>query len=193
MKRRRTTLLEVVDRLVVILLGLALIAAGGAILAIALDLIETPDLSGIAEDVLAQLEAWPEAAVIAVAAIVAILGAAFSIRHLLPARQRRTVSELKLPSEGRHRTELRGRALTKAVEADLGRLPSVRSSNASLVAADPPSLDVKVTTSLTCDLDELREHVAGVADRLDEALARSDVRMRIRIGFVGGGSGSRVE
>jgi hypothetical protein len=193
MKRRRTTLLEVVDRLVVILLGLALIAAGGAILAIALDLIETPDLSGTAEDVLAQLEAWPEAAVIAVAAIVAILGAAFSIRHLLPARQRRTVSELKLPSEGRHRTELRGRALTKAVEADLGRLPSVRNSNASLVAADPPSLDVKVTTSLTCDLDELREHVAGVADRLDEALARSDVRMRIRIGFVGGGSGSRVE
>lgn len=194
MKRRRTTLLEVVDRLVVILLGLALIAAGAAILAIALDLLDLPDLTGIAETGLEQLEAWPEAAVIAVAAIVAILGAAFAIRHLLPAHQRRTVSELTLPSgQGQHRTEVRGRALTKVVEADLERLPSIRNSNASLVDADPPSLDVKVTTSLASDLDELREHVAGVAERLDTALARSDVRMRVRIGFVGGGTDSRVD
>jgi hypothetical protein len=193
MKRRRTTLLEVVDRLVVILLGLALVAAGAAILAIALDLLEPPDLSGMAETALDQLEAWPAAAVIIVAAVVAILGAAFSIRHLLPAHQQRGVNELRLPSgEGRHRTEVRGRALSKVVEADLGRLPSVRDSSARLVSADPPAIDAKVTASLSCDLDELREHVAGVAERLERALGRSDVRMRVRIGFVGA-SESRVE
>jgi hypothetical protein len=193
MKRRRTTLLEVVDRLVVILLGLALVAAGAAILAIALDLLEPPDLSGMAETALEQLEAWPAAAVIIVAAVVAILGAAFSIRHLLPAHQQRGVNELRLPSgEGRHRTEVRGRALSKVVEADLGRLPSVRDSSARLVSADPPAIDAKVTASLSCDLDELREHVAGVAERLERALGRSDVRMRVRIGFVGA-SESRVE
>jgi hypothetical protein len=193
MKRRRTTLLEVVDRLVVTLVGLALVAAGAAILAIALGLLDPPDLSGIAETGLEQLEAWPVAAVIAVAAIVAILGAGFSIRHLLPAHQQRGVNDLKLPSgEGRHRTEVRGQALSKVVEADLGRLPSVRDSSARLVSAEPPSIDAKVTTSLSCDLDELREHVAGVAERLEGALGRSDVRMRVRIGFIGA-SESRVE
>jgi hypothetical protein len=193
MKRRRITFLEVVDRVVVIVVGLALVAAGVAILAIALDLLEPPDLTGIAETALDQLEAWPDAAVIAVAAVVAILGAAFSIRHLLPARQQRAVNELRLPSgDGRHRTEVRGRALAKAIEADLGRLPSVRSSSARLVSAEPPAVDAKVTTSLACDLDELREHVAGVVERLEGALGRSDVRMRVRIGFVGS-SESRVD
>lgn len=193
MKPRRTTLLEVVDRVVVTLVGLALVAAGAAILAIALDLLEPPDLTGIAETALEQLEAWPAAAVIAVAAVVAILGAAFSIRHLLPAHQQRAVSELTLPSgEGRHRTEVRGRALSKAIETDLGRLPSVRSSSARLVSANPPAVDARVTTSLSCDLDELREHVAGVAERLEGALGRSDVRMRVQISFVGAPQ-SRVE
>lgn len=193
MKRRRTTFLEVVDRVVVTLVGLALVAAGTAILAIALDLLEPPDLTGLAETALEQLEAWPEAAVIAVAAIVAILGAAYSIRHLLPAHQQRAVSELKLPSgEGRHRTEVRGRALSKVIETDLGRLSSVLDSSARLLSADPPAVDAKVTTSLSCDLDELREHVAGVTERLERALGRSDVRMRVRIGFVGA-SESRVE
>jgi hypothetical protein len=193
MKRRRITLLEVVDRLVVTLVGLALVAAGAAILAIALGLLELPDLTGIAETALEQLEARPAAAVIAVAAIVAILGAAYAIRHLAPAYRPGAVNELKLPSgEGRHRTEVRGRALSKVVEADLGRLPSVRNSSARLVSADPPALDAKVTTSLSCDLDELREHVAGVVERLERALGRSDVRMRVRIGFVGAAE-SRVE
>jgi hypothetical protein len=193
MKRRRTTFLEVVDRLVVTLIGLALVAAGAAILAIAFDLLEPPDLTGMAETALEQLRAWPAAAVIAVAAVVAILGAAFAIRHLLPAHQPRGVNELTLPSgEGRHRTEIRGRALSKVVEADLGRLPSVRSSSARLVSADPPAVDAKVTISLSCDLDELREHVGGVVERLDGALGRSDVRMRVQIGFVGA-SESRVE
>lgn len=193
MKRRRTTLLEVVDRVVVILVGLALVAAGVAILAIALDLLEPPDLSGMAETALEQLEAWPDAAVIGVAAVVAILGAAFSIRHLLPAQQQRAITELRLPSgEGRHRTEVSGRALSKVVEADLGRLPSVRDSSARLVSADPPALDAKVTTSLSCDLNELREDVAEVVQRLEHALGRSDVRLRVRIGFVGA-SESRVE
>ncbi|WP_052669138.1 hypothetical protein [Nitriliruptor alkaliphilus] len=193
MKRRRTTLLEVVDRLVVILVGLALVAAGTAILAIVLNLLAPPDLTGMTETALEQLEAWPDVAVIAVAAVVAILGAAFAIRHLLPAHQQRGVNELRLPSgEEPHRTEVRGRALSKVIETDLGRLPSVRNSSARLVSADPPSFDAKVTTSLACDLDELREHVAGVAERMDRALGRSDVLMRVRIGFVSA-SESRVE
>ncbi len=193
MKRRRTTLLEVTDRLVVILVGLALSAAGAAILAIALDLLEPPDLTGMADTALEQLEAWPAVAVVLVAAVVAILGAAFAIRHLLPAHQQQAVSELKLPSgEGRHHTEVRGRSLSKAVETDLGRLPGVRDSSARLVSADPPAIDAKVTTSLACDLDELREHIAGVAERLERALGRSDVLMRVRIGFVDA-SESRVE
>jgi hypothetical protein len=193
MKRRRTTFLEVVDRVVVILVGLALIAGGAATLAIALDVLEAPDLRGIAETALEQLEAWPDAAVIVVAAVVAILGAAYSIRHLLPAHQQRAVSEVRLPSgEGRHRTEVQGGALSKVIETDLGRLPSVRSSSARLVAADPPSVDAKVTTTLSCDLDELREHVAEVVERLEGALGRSDVRMRVRIGFVDAAE-SRVE
>lgn len=194
MKRRRTTFVEVVDRVVVLLVGLALVAAGAGILAIALDLLEPPDLAGMAETALEQLEVWPEAAVIAVAAVVAILGAAFSIRHLLPARRPNAVSELTLPSEqGRqHRTTVRGRALSKAIEADLGRLPSVRNSSARLVSAEPPAVDAKVTISLSCDMDELRDHVAGVTERMEGALGRSDVRMRVRIGFVGA-SESRVE
>lgn len=193
MKPRRTTFLEVVDRVVVTVVGLALVAAGAAILAIALDLLAPPDLTGIAETTLEQLEAWPAAAVVAVAAVVAILGAVFSIRHLLPAHQQRAVSELTLPSgEGRHRTEVQGRALSKVVEADLGRLPSVRSSTARLVSTDPPAIDASVTTSLTCNLEELRAHVAGVAERLEGALGRSDVRMRVRIGFAGAPE-SRVE
>jgi hypothetical protein len=53
-------------------------------------------------------------------------------------------------------------------------------------------VDAKVSTSLSCDLDELREHVADVAERLEGALGRSDVRMRVRISFVGA-SESRVE
>ncbi|MEX2503583.1 MAG: hypothetical protein WD378_01965 [Egicoccus sp.] len=193
MKRRRITLLEVVDRLVVLLVGLALVAAGAAILAIALELLEPPDLSGIAETALEQLEAWPAAAVIAVAAIVAILGAALAIRHLLPAHQPRTVSGLTLLSgEGRHRTEVRGLALSRAVAADLRQFPAVRDSSARLLSANPPAVDARVSASLSCDLDEFREHVAGVAERLDHALGRSDVLLRVRIGFVGA-SESRVE
>lgn len=193
MRRRRTTLLEIVDRLVVTLVGLALVGAGAAILAIALDLLELPDLSGIAETALEQLEAWPAVAVIGGAAIVGILAAAFSIRHLLPAHQQRAISELRLPSgEGRHRTEVRGRALAKVVETDLGRLPSVRDSSARFVSTEPPAVDASVTASLSCDLDELREHVTEVVEHLDRALARSDVRMRVRIGFAAA-SESRVD
>jgi hypothetical protein len=75
----------------------------------------------------------------------------------------------------RARTEVRGGALSKVVEADLDRFPSVRNSSARLVSADHPSVDAKVTTALSC----------GVVERLDHPLGRSDVRMRIRIGFVG--------
>lgn len=193
MKPRGTTLLEVVDRAVVTLVGLALVASGAAILAIALDLLEMPDLTGTAEAGLEQLQAWPDAAVIAVAAVVAILGALYSIRHLLPAHQQQSVSELVLPSgEGRHRTEVRGRAVSKVAEADLGRFPGVRSSSARLVSADPPTVDATVTTSLSCDLDELRAHVGGVVERLEGALGRSDLQMRVRIGFVSA-TESRVE
>jgi hypothetical protein len=193
MKRRRTTLLEVVDRLVVTLVGLALVAAGAAVLSIALELLPPPDLTGATETGLRQLEAWPDAAVIAIAAVVAILGAAFAIRHLLPAHRAPGVNELALPSgEGRHRTEVRGRALSKVVETDLGRLPSVLDSSARLVSADPPAIDAKVTTPLTCDLNEVRQHVAEVTERLERALGRSDVQMRVRIGAVGA-SESRVE
>jgi hypothetical protein len=193
MKRRRTTLLEVVDRVVVTLLGLALVAAGALIVAIAVDLLEPPDLTGMTDTALDQLEAWPAAAVIAVAAVVAILGAAFAIRHLLPAHQQRAVNELALPSgEGRHRTEVRARALAKVIEADLARFPSVRSSSARFVSADPPAVDAKVSATLSCDLGELREHVAGVVERLEGSLGRSDVRMRVRIGFVAAAQ-SRVE
>lgn len=193
MKRRRTTLLEVVDRIVVMILGAALVAAGVTILAIAFELIEPPDLTGMAEMVMAQLEAWPATAVIAVAAVVAILAAAYAIRHFLPAHQERVVSELRLPSgDGRHRTEVRGRALSKVVEDDLGRLSSVRESSARLVCADPPAIDAKVTAPLACDLDELRAYVTEVVERLDRALGRTDVQMRVRIGFISA-SESRVE
>jgi hypothetical protein len=68
----------------------------------------------------------------------------------------------------------------------------VRNSSARLVAADPPSVDAKVTTTLSCDLDELREHVAEVVERLERALGRTDVRMRVRISFVDAAE-SRVE
>ncbi len=158
-----------------------------------LDLLEPPDLTGIAETALQQLEAWPAAAVIAVAVVVAFLAAVYSVRHLLPAHRQGAVSELRLPSgEGRHRTEVRGAAVSKVIEADLGQFLSVRSCSARLVSADPPAVDATVTTSLSCDMDELREHVAGVVERLESALGRSDVRMRVRIGFVGA-SESRVE
>ncbi|MEX2328258.1 MAG: hypothetical protein WD575_00900 [Nitriliruptoraceae bacterium] len=191
--RRRTPPLEIVDRLVAILMGLALLAAGAAILAIALDLLELPDLPAMVDTATAHLEAWPAAAVVAAAAVVTLLAAAFSIRHLLPARRHRTVSTLRLQSEEeRHRTEIRGRAVSAVIEDDLGRLPSVRDSRARLVSADPPSIEASVTTSVTCDLDEVREHVAGVVDRLDHALGRSDVRMRVRIGFVGASPEGRV-
>jgi hypothetical protein len=77
---------------------LPLLAADAAILAISLGLLEPPELTTMAETALDQLEARPDAAVIAAAAVIAILGATFSIRHLLPAHQQRGINELKLPS-----------------------------------------------------------------------------------------------
>lgn len=193
MTRRRTTLLGVVDRVVVVLVALAMLAAGVAILAAALGFLEPPDLAGMADTALQRLEEWPAIAVIVVGAVVAILGAAFAVRHLLPASQPSTVSQLTLPSpEGRHHTGVKGRALSKAVEADLGRLWSVRSSSARLVSSEPPAIEAKVSAALLCDLDELRAHVSEVAERLEGALGRSDVRLRVRIGF-GAASKSRVE
>jgi hypothetical protein len=74
-------------------------------------------------------------------------------------------------------------ATRSAAAAQQQRAPRVRG---------PPSFDAKLTTSLSCDLDELREHVARVAESMDGALGRSDVLMRARIGLVDV-SESRVE
>lgn len=109
LKRRRTTLLEVLDRMVVSFGGLALIAAGTLILTTALGYLDLADLSGMTETLIAQLEAWPAAAVIAVAAIVAILGTGFFSRHLLPAHKNSAVSELRLSlGDDAPRTTVRG-------------------------------------------------------------------------------------
>jgi hypothetical protein len=185
--------LEIADRLILAIVALALIALGSAVLLAALDLLRLPSPPDLIQTTVDFFATWPAAAVVAVASVIAVLGAAITLRHLMPARRPRAVSELTLPSApGRHRTELRGRALAKAVERDLAHDPHVRSASARLVDATPPSIEAQVTTPLTCDLEELRNHAAEVAGRLDEALGRSDCELHIRVGFVEATDG-RVE
>ena len=194
MTRGALTPLEIADRFILAIVALALIALGSAVLLAALDVVQLPspaDMAQTTADFL--LVMWPAAAVVAVASVIAVLGAAITLRHLMPARRPRAVSELTLPSAaGRHRTELRGRALAKAVEWDLARGPHIRSASARLVDATPPKIEAQITTPLTSDLEELRDHAAEVAGRLDEALGRSDCGLRIRVRFIEA-TDSRVE
>jgi hypothetical protein len=193
MTRGRLSLLEIADRFILAIVALALIALGSAVLLAALDLVRLPSPTDLTQTTVDFFAMWPAAAVVAVASVIAVLGAAITLRHLMPARRPRAVSELTLPSAaGRHRTELRGRALAKAVERDLARGPHVRSASARLVAATPPSIEAQITTPLTSDLGELRDHAAEVAGRLDEALGRSDCGLHIRVRFVEA-TGGRVE
>lgn len=75
------------------------------------------------------------------------------------------------------------------IEADLQRWPSIHDSSARLVSVNPVEIDAKVNTSFSCDLDELRNQLVAVTDRLNQALGRADVRRRVRIIF-GDGSES---
>jgi hypothetical protein len=186
MTRGTLSPLEIADRLILAIVGLALIALGSAVLLAALDLVRLPSPADVAQTTADYLLVmWPAAAVVAVASVIAVLGAAITLRHLMPARRPRAVSELTLPSApGRHRTELRGRALAKVVEQDLAHGSHIGSASARLVGASPPAIEAQITTPLTCDLEELRNHAAEVAGRLDEALGRSDCELHIRARFV---------
>ncbi|MFA9432964.1 hypothetical protein [Egicoccus sp. AB-alg2] len=178
------------DRLVTTILGLILAAAGAAVLLAAAGVFSLPTTTELLQTTEDLVATWPPAAVVAVAVVVAILGLVLVLRHLLPARRPRAVTELDLAtSPGPHRTRLRGAALAKAVERDLARGPDVREVTARVVDDEPVQVEARVATSVSSDLTALREHAAAVSERMAEALGRSDCRLHLRVRFVDAADG----
>jgi hypothetical protein len=178
-------MIDRVNRGVLLLLGLALCAAGGAAIAArqrALPLMEPSALYRIVESSIAARPGMWGAATIAVAALVALLGLIYAWRQLAVGGHRAGAILLERTDLGT--TRLEPSAVSNAVAADLRRLRDVTGSRVQLRAFLPqPSLAVRLDLDQEANVD----HVRAAADEAFQRLCRTldvggvDVDMRVRL------------
>ncbi|MFD0900986.1 alkaline shock response membrane anchor protein AmaP [Actinomadura sediminis] len=173
------------NRTGLILLGVVLLAAGGAGLARGAGLfgdettrVLSPDVRRFAED-----NAWFWPAIAAAAVVLALLGVLWLIGQV----RTRRVPELAMePDPDGGRTSLSAKAVTGALEREIERYPGVRRVRARLLGSSrDPELRLNVTYGHRADAADLRRRIQeeGVP-RLCAALERDTVPTVVRLRLV---------
>jgi len=106
-----------------------------------------------------------------VVAVIAVLIALLAVRWLFVQGRRGAVRLLRIDADPVGRTRLSARAVSKAVERDIGRKRGIRRVTASLVGSpSAPSLRLSVMADPRCDWMELR---TGITEDVLRDLAHS--------------------
>lgn len=161
-------MIDGINRTVLLLLGLVLIAAGAAGIAIDQGVLPVPDPSAFYRAVAASVAASPVlwwTLIIVAAVLVTILGLVYALRQLVVQTGPR-LGTILLNRHPRGVTRLAPSAVSAAVARDLGRLEGVQGSRVQLTSFRPqPHLRVRLDVDDRADLE--RVHA-----RADEAFRR---------------------
>ncbi|WP_433334041.1 alkaline shock response membrane anchor protein AmaP [Spirillospora sp. CA-294931] len=167
--------------------GLLLLAAGGAALALGLGAWgdrrrSEPVLADRTRDFAAD-NSWFWPAVAAAAVVVALFG----LTWLLAQGRSERIRGLSLESDDREgATNLSGKALAEALEAEIEDFPGVRRAKARLLGTSQrPRLKINVSYGHSADLSALRRHIADNAmAHVRTALERDSVPTAVRLRLV---------
>lgn len=187
MSKTPTNRIDRVNRAVLLLLGLALLSAGGYGLARGFYAFGDAEADGPLllpnfRDFVARNSGWFWPAVAVGALVVAYLAFRW-LRAQFPAFQ--SVGHLDLTrGSTRGATTLRASGATNAVAADLERHLSVVSAKARLISDHPvPELDLRVEVVENSDLMDVRRYIEHVLERFRRMTQAQEVEARLRVGL----------
>lgn|GEM_PF-4296824 len=172
------------NRILLVLIGLLLLAAGGVVLAEHWRVLSTDGTAVVLAAVRAV--AWDSPAVPWVMTVAAgLLGvlAVLWLLHQLPRRRPTQVLWLNSDDAGAGRTTSHTGSLNSALEARLSTIPGVVGSTV-LVTERPGGVDlaIEMTAEAGAELDELRAEICGpVVDELTGAVERPVGRLSLRV------------
>ncbi len=178
-------MIDRVNRVILLLLGLVLCAAGGVAIAARQRALRLMQPSAIYQNLQASVASRPPlwwAVIIAVAALVAILGLVYAFRQLPVAGSR--LGTILLKRQDRGATRLEPSAVTKAVAADFNRIEDVTGSRVRMRSFRPqPSFAVRLDVDQGADVDKVRSSADQAFQRLSHTLGVDgvDVDLRLRL------------
>jgi hypothetical protein len=175
-----------VNRIVLLLLGLLLLAAGGTGLALGFGrrLADTAVLPPIAPTFIAANHSWFWPTVVASAVVLALLGLVWVTAQLRTDR----VSQLELASDpAAGSTTLLSRAILDAVGNEIADYDGVWRATARMSGRPArPRLVLKVTVEAGADLGAVRRQVESEAIAHVRAALETELPVRIEFGVAGG-------
>lgn len=179
-----------VNRLLLLLLGLALAALGGLGLAAGAGWFEELDSPAtIYDDARAQVLDDPDlwyAVVLGASGGVLVLALVWLLRQLASRPGGPHLSTVVLEAGRRGRTTLEPVKLARAIARDLETVDGVRRAKVRIRSTGhEPAVRVRLTTDRAVDPDELLANIEPVFQRAAQSLEATDVEARTRIDFAG--------
>lgn len=182
-----------IDRLLVVLLGLGLLASGAFALAWYFDVpFATSTLSRFDRDIFGDLptQNWWEAALAGTVIVSVLLAIALLIGNLSPRR----TGTVEISSDESFAVRVDLGALARGVAADLAEFPGVESARGRAIDdRGTATLAVTVQTSPHIDIDAFTRHAEQKAEFVAEAMEGGAVALRVQVHVDAGPAPVRAE
>lgn len=178
-------MIDGMNRVILTVLALLLIAAGILALLAATELLTVAQPGVLRRQIGAATRAdpgfwWP--ILVGGAVIIALLAAWWAARQVIVRRPGGSLSTVTLDSGDRGRTTVEAAKVAQAAAADLRRLPQVTSSSARLVAnSQTRQLRTRVDVPADADLRSVRSAAGDVYDRVAAVLGADQLVTHTRI------------
>ncbi|MCD9623957.1 alkaline shock response membrane anchor protein AmaP [Rhabdothermincola salaria] len=178
------------NRVLLLLFGLVLAAAGGLGLALNQGLLDDVDQPrSIYADVRDELVADPDlwfAVILGASVVVMVLALVWASRQFTSRPGPPHLSTVVLHADRRGRTTLEPAGLAQAIAGDIGTVDGVRKARVRIVAMGrEPSMHVRLDVHRAVDPDALLRRLEPALDRAAESLGVDAVEARVRIDFAG--------
>jgi len=192
-------MIDRVNRVVLLLLGLALCAAGAVAITGRQRALRLSQPAAVYHNLESSVAARPSlwlAVVIVVAALLGLLGLVYALRQIPTGRTH--VGTILLRRHDRGTTRLESSAVSKVAAADFGRIEDVTTSRVQMRSFRPqPSFAVRLDVGQRVDVDHVRSRADEALRRLRHTLGVEgldvDLRLRLRPEHAPPVSRSRVE
>ncbi|MGH8931780.1 MAG: hypothetical protein ACRDZO_14435 [Egibacteraceae bacterium] len=179
-------MIDRVNRVMLLLFGLALCAAGVVAIAARQRALRLMQPSAIYRNMQVSVASRPAlwwTVVIAVAVLLALLGLVYALRQLPVAGTRLGTILLRRHDLGA--TRLEPSAVSKVVAADFSRMDDVTGSRVRMRGFQPqPSFAVRLDVDQHADMDQVRAHADEALQRVSHTLGvdgvDADLRLRLR-------------
>lgn len=183
-------MIDGLNRVLLLLVGLTLAAAGALGLALNQDAIDDVDSPAtVYEDVRDEAVGDPDlwyAGVLGVSGLVLVLAVVWFVRQFASRPGGPHLSTVVLAADRRGRTTLEPVSLARAIAHDLETVDGVRNAAVRIRSmGQEPTMRVRLTVDRTADPDRVLGDVEPVLQRGAQSLEASDVDARIRIDFAG--------